>query len=87
MAAVKPCDHRERTECHCYRLVNPRGLSNHWPIPIAADTVWSFTRADQFDPGVPGSEMTRTPSAKVANAFVLDLRLQGRFEAPPHTGD
>lgn len=26
MAAVKHYDHRERTNYHCYRLVNPRGL-------------------------------------------------------------
>jgi hypothetical protein len=38
-------------------------------------------------PVLPRSEMLRTPSARTANALGLDLRPQGRFEAPLHTGD
>jgi hypothetical protein len=53
----------------------------------AAKRVRSFTCADQFNPVFPGSEIIRTPSAKAANVFALDLPPQGRFEAPLHTGD
>jgi hypothetical protein len=35
----------------------------------------------------PGSESIRSPSAKAVNVFALDLRPQGRIEAPLQTGD
>ncbi|KAH2235494.1 hypothetical protein KXV51_007931 [Aspergillus fumigatus] len=76
MAAVKHYDHRERTNYHCYRLVNPRGLKQ------------SLAEA-QFDPGLPRFRNNTDPISPGGRRRRPRFAPPppGIFEAPLHTVD